>query len=238
MSMAGDRLHLLCAGAAQGLVKSLQARFMHEAGAQLQGRFGAVGVLKEALLAGEACDVMVATAAMIDALSAQGELQGTTRAPLGSVGTGIAVREGRALPRIGDAAALREALLAADALYFPDPLRATAGIHFADVLRRLGIHETLAPRFRTFPNGATSMRELAAAPSAHPIGCTQVTEISDTEGVHLVGPLPPGFGLTTVYCAAVADRAAQPALAQRFIALLCGTGSEALRRAGGFDPDG
>ena len=46
-------LNLLCAGAAQGLVKALQAQFLDTQGAVVQGRFGAVGAMKEALLAGE-----------------------------------------------------------------------------------------------------------------------------------------------------------------------------------------
>ena len=82
--------------------------------------------------------------------------------------TGVAVRSGESQPDVSTPEALKAALLAADGIYFPDPQRATAGIHFANVLRELGIHDTLQPRFRTFPNGATSMRELAASPRRDP----------------------------------------------------------------------
>ena len=54
-------LNVLCAGAAQGLVKALQARFLADTGAAVQARFGAVGAMKEALLAGEPCDVFIVT---------------------------------------------------------------------------------------------------------------------------------------------------------------------------------
>ena len=50
---------------------------------------------------------------------------------------------------------------------------------------------------------ATAMRELAAAKGARPIGCTQVTEILNTPGVTLVGPLPEGCALATIYTGAV-----------------------------------
>jgi molybdate transport system substrate-binding protein len=227
-------LNFLCAGAAQGLVKSLQDRFGAATGATLQGRFGAVGAMKEALLAGEPCDVMVVTAAMIDTLCADGQLDAASRAPLGRVLTGIAVRDGTPKPGVETPAALKAALLAADTIYFPDPVRATAGIHFANVMRELGVHDELQPRFRTFPAGAIAMRELAASTSPNPIGCTQVTEINYTPGVQLVGALPPAFELATVYTAAVATHAADPALAARFVALLSGAESQALRRDGGF----
>ncbi len=228
-------LHLLCAGAAQGLVNALRARCASELGAAIEGRFGAVGAMKDALLAAEACDVFVSTDKMIGELIEAGPLVSGTRAPLGRVRTGVAVRSGAPRPDVATPEALKAALLAADAVYFPDALKSTAGIHFAAVMRTLGIHAALAPRLRTYPNGATAMRELAANGSAQSIGCTQVTEIKYTEGVALVAPLPARFELATTYTAALSANAADPALAQRFIALLAGTGTRALREAGGFD---
>ena len=235
-------LHLLCAGAAQGLVKALQERFTQSSGAAVAARFGAVGAMKEALLAGDACDVFIVTQTMIDTLCAEGLLRSDTRSALGRVRTGVAVKRGDALPDVATPAALKAALLAADAIYFPDPVRATAGIHFAKVMQELGVHDELQPRFRTFPNGATAMREMAAGSDRHAIGCTQVTEINYTEGVQLVAPLPVEFELGTIYSAAVTSRtmndaaqATQANLAAQFIALLTSDGAEPLRAAGGFE---
>jgi len=228
-------LNLLCAGAAQGLVKALQHRFSAETGAALQARFGAVGAMKEALLAGEACDVMIVTAALIDSLIAEGRLRAEGRADLGRVRTGIAVKSGTPHPDVAGAEGLKAALLAARAVYFPDPQRATAGIHFANVLRRLGIYEQMEARFRSWPAGAIAMRELAASPEDGGIGCTQATEIKYTEGVDFVGMLPPEFELATVYAAAPASGTHQAGLAQAFIALLAGPEAQALREAGGFE---
>ena len=231
-----DVVTILCAGAVQGIVKALQARFERETGATLQMRFGAVGAMKEALLAGEPCDVMIVTDAMVVALQSAGDLGIMPRAPLGRVRTGIAVRSGEALPGIASPEQLKAALLAASAVYFPDPQRATAGIHFASVLAQLRIADDLAARSRTFPNGATAMRELAASgPGA--IGCTQITEILYTPGIALVGPLPDAFELATVYTAAHAAHAAQAMLAQRFIDLLAGPATRAMRAEGGFEFD-
>jgi molybdate transport system substrate-binding protein len=229
------QLRILCAGAVQGLVKALEAEFRESTGAVIAGRFGAVGAMKEALLAGEPCDLMIVSQAMVEGLVADGRLHAASCRPLGRVRTGVAVRAGEAAPAIGDAVRLREALLAAAAIYFPDPVRATAGIHFAGVLRKLGIHDRLTGRFRTFPNGATAMRELAAAGEPGALGCTQVTEIMYTDGIDLVGALPGEFELATVYSAAVASGATQPALAGRLIELLAGERHASLRRDGGFE---
>jgi molybdate transport system substrate-binding protein len=232
--MTSDVLNFLCAGASQGLVKALQQRFMADTGATLQGRFGAVGAMKEALLAGEPCDVMIVTAAMIDALCDEGRLRAESRGALGRVFTGIAVCEGVPPPDVSSPAALKAALRAAESLWFPDPVRATAGIHFANVMRELGIHDELQPRFCTWPAGAIAMREMAASRAAGAIGCTQVTEILYTPGVVLAGELPAPFELGTVYSAAVTAHTAQAALAQRFIDWVCGPASLEIRRAGGF----
>jgi len=233
--MVQPLLQLLCAGAAFGLVKALEPRLLDETGAGTEGRFGAVGAMREALEGGVPCDLIVLTDALIDTLTVAGALRIGTRAPLGRVRTGVAVRRGTSHPNVASPEALRAALLAADSVYFPDPVRATAGIHFASVLKQLGIHEQLEPRFRCFPNDATAMRELAAATSPRPIGCTQVTEIRYTEGVELSALLPQQFELSTLYTAAIAQRAAQPELAARFIALLAGADTQALRAGAGFE---
>lgn len=230
-------LNLLCAGAVQGLVKALLAQFESETGARVNAHFGAVGALREALAGGAPCDVLIVTDAMAVGLQKDGTLSPAPRAPLGRVRTGLAVRRGEPLPHVGTSQALRAALQASHAVYFPDPKRSTAGIHFESVLSRLGLLGQLGSRLRTFPNGATAMRELAADGHASAIGCTQISEILYTPGVALVGPLPAEFELATVYTAAVASATSQPALAARLIELLAGPQTRALRTQGGIEFD-
>jgi len=191
--------------------------------------------MMEALLAGEPCDLLVLTDAMVTALAAEGRVDGSSRAALGHVRTGVALRSGEPVPDVSTPAALRAVLQGASALYFPDPVRATAGIHFANVLRQMGLFDALQPRCRTFPNGATSMREMAACTESGLVGCTQVTEILYTPGVQLAGLLPPQFGLATVYTAAVCTPSAQAALAGQLLAALTGPESQALRTQSGFE---
>ena len=135
------------------------------------------------------------------------------------VATSVAVRAGDPLPMMATSGDLREVLAAADEIHFPDPAQATAGIHFAKVIRELGQWDNVVNRLRLAPNGATAMKALAASTAAHPVGCTQETEIRITPGVTLVAPLPPGCDLTTVYTAAIATTARAPAEAAKLIAL-------------------
>jgi molybdate transport system substrate-binding protein len=222
-------LDFISAGAAQGLV----ATVAKDAVVDVAGSFGAVGAMREKFLAGEPCDVVILTHAQIAQLGAERRVDALTAADLGAVATAIAVRVGEAAPDVSGAAALRGALLAADAIYFPDPAKATAGIHFAKVLDTLGIRAAVSERLRAFPNGTTAMRAMAAA-DGHPIGCTQATEILATPGVRLVAALPAGFDLETVYTAAVSRRARDPGAALRFVDRLAGDATRSLRNGAGF----
>lgn len=228
-------LHLLSGGAAQGLVKQLQTQFLTETGCTIEGGFGAVGVMRDRLLSGAPCDVIILTQALIEQLIASGHARADSAQPLGRVKTGIAVKSGEAEPQVDCPASLRAALLAARGIYFPDPLKATAGIHFMNVLKRLGIDAELASRLHPFPNGASAMAAMAQAPEDDLIGCTQLTEILYTPGVQLVAPLPREFELATLYTGAVCTQAAQPQAAAELLRLLVSPEAAALRRSGGFD---
>jgi len=229
------RLNILSGGAAQSVVNGLADDFRAQTGYELACTFSAVGAMKAKLLAGAPADLVILTHKLIAELAAGGLLLQDSCADLGRVRTGIAVRAGDALPDIGNAEALRSALLAADGIFFPDPQTATAGIHFAGVLDKLGIRALLEPRLKPYPDGATAMRELAQAKGGRLIGCTQVTEINNTPGVLLVGLLPREFELATVYSAGVCADAASPDAARRFAALLTGESSRALRTQAGFE---
>ena len=226
-------LRILSGGATHGLVEAVRGRF-EAAGQRIDGTYGAVGAMKAKLLAGEPADLMILSRTLIDELARDSHVDGASVRDIGDVTTAVAVRAGDPLPPIKTADQLRTTLLASDAIHFPDPEQATAGIHFARVLRDLGISETVADRLRPAPNGATAMRALAASTSAHPIGCTQATEILSTPRIALVGPLPAGCDLATTYTCAIATRALLPADAARLIALLAADNHRPLRRQLGF----
>ena len=228
-------LDLISAGAAQGLVGQLMAQFQaHHAGG-IAATFGAVGMMKDKLLAGAPCDVLILTEALIAQLTASDELVPGSARALGVVKTGIAVKTGAALVDVHSPAALKTALQAARGLYFPDPVKATAGIHVMCVLRQLGLEAELADRLRLFPNGATAMKAMADSSEPGLIGCTQITEILFTDGTTLVAPLPQAFELATVYTAAVCSRATQAQAANELIDLLSGANAAGLRLACGFE---
>jgi molybdate transport system substrate-binding protein len=215
-------------------VGRLQAAFEQQHGCKLQGTFGAVGLMREKLVAGDLCDVVILSDALIRGLVAEGRADAATVQPVGGAKTGLALKDGQPPIDIRTAQDLKALLQKAPAIYFPDPAKATAGIHFQKVLQALGLDRDQS-KLRTFPNGATAMAALAQAPEADAVGCTQVTEILITRGVRLSGLLPPPHELTTVYTAAVATGAQEPQLARALIAALTAPGAAQTRRESGFD---
>ena len=228
------QLRLMSGGAAQGLVGALRESFEREHGCTLHGRFGAVGLMRDHLLAGDPSDLMILSQSLIDQLTKEGHLVTGSAQALGIVKTGVAVLPGAPRPALQTPDQLKSLLSTASAVYFPDPEKATAGIHFMKVLGQLGLQESLADRLCPYPNGATAMREMAAQARPGAVGCTQVTEILYTPGVTLLEVLPESLGLSTVYTAAVCTHAAEPELARQLIATLAGEAAASLRRDGGF----
>jgi molybdate transport system substrate-binding protein len=229
-------LKILSGGAAQGLVASVAPKFKAMTGLDIEGEFGAVGAMAAKLRDGVPADIVVLTAAMVAGLARENLVVSASVADIGLVETAVAIRAGDPSVSVGDAAALRKAFLAADAIFVPDTKASTAGIHVAKVLQQLGIADDVAARLKIFPNGATAMRNLAASTAPKPIGCTQSTEIISTSGVILSGSLPQGFELSTVYTAAVTTRATSGKQAQALIDLLTGIEQRDLRQRAGFLP--
>ena len=227
-------LKILSGGAAQGLVASLAQDFKALTGLDIEGEFGAVGAMADRLRKGIPADIVVLTAAMIADLARENLVVGASISDIGLVETAIAVRTGDPQVTVNDAAALRGAFLAADAIFVPDTKASTAGIHVAKVLQRLGIADDVAARLQIFPNGATAMHHLAETDAVRPIGCTQSTEIISTRGVVLSGALPQGCELSTMYTAAVTARAAAAQQAQSLIDLLIAPDQDKLRERAGF----
>jgi molybdate transport system substrate-binding protein len=229
-----SQLHILSGGAAQGLVASLAPKFKTLTGLDIAGEFGAVGAMADKLRGGLPADLVVLTAAIVAKLASEGLVAPASISDVGLVETALAVRAGDPLVAVSDAASLREALLAADAIFVPDIKASTAGIHVASVLRELGIGDAVATRLKIFANGATAMRHLAASTDKRPIGCTQSTEIISTPGVILSGSLPPECELSTMYTAAVTTKAASAQRAEVLIDLLTGEEQQPLRIRAGF----
>lgn len=228
-------MHVLSGGAAAAVVKAVESEFTQRTGRRIEGTFSAVGQMRDKLVGGAPCDLIILTRPLVMQLIESGHVVAGSARSLGLVKTGVAVRSGEPHPPVLTREQLYAAFSAAQGIYVPDTEKSTAGIHFMKVLKALGLDESLKARLRTYPNGATAMGEMAASREEHLIGCTQVTEINYTEGVDLIDVLPTEFELNTDYTLGICTRAQHPEQAQVLADLLTGSASQAVRRQGGFE---
>lgn len=220
------------AGAAESLVRRLEQQCAAD-GVAVAATFGAVGAMRERFLADPDCHLFITSARVLSEMTDGGQLTPQSVGDVGWVETALAVRTSDVVPDISTVGGLREALSSAPCLYGPDPVRSSAGIHFASVLQDLA----LGPQanVRSSPNGATAMRALAGSddpPGA--LGCTQMTEILQTPGLTVAGPLPAPYALATLYQCALVRRAEPEDGADGLYDLLTGPSTAELRQELGF----
>ncbi|MBI4207742.1 MAG: molybdate ABC transporter substrate-binding protein [Betaproteobacteria bacterium] len=230
-------IRILSGGAAQAVVVSIAADFQRETGHEIHAEFSAVGAMAAKVIAGEPVDAVILTAALIDELTAKGLVVAGSRADLGRVGTGVAVRTGTPLPDVSNAEVLRGNMLAAAKIVCPDPAVATAGKVVMNLIERLGITDKVRQKMRYFPNGYAAMGWLAASTGALEMGITQITEILPNKGVTLAGPLPEELQARTVYSAGLIARARQPDAAKAFLARLTSPAARPILAAAGYEFD-
>ena len=228
-------IRILSGGAAQAVVEKIAADFKRDTGHEISAEFSAVGAMKQKVVAGEAVDMVILTAALVDDLIAGGFVVPGSRVDLGKVGTGVAVRAGTPLPDVRNADVLRANMLAATQIACPDPAVATAGKVVMNLIARLGIAGQVMPRMQYFPNGYAAMGWLAAGTGHNEMGITQVTEILPNKDVTLAGPLPDALQMKTIYSAGLASRAANAGTAKDFIARLTAPAARPILAAAGYE---
>jgi molybdate transport system substrate-binding protein len=155
-------------------------------------------LLMERVTRGARGDIAILTAAGIDALIAQGVLDGATRRDVAVSAVGIAVRAGAAHPDIATVEAVRALLLSVPTLCYS---RAGAsGLHFARVIRQLGIADEVERKATIIASGFTAE---AVADGRCEIAIQQVSELLVVPGIEVVGPLPDPIQETLTFSAAV-----------------------------------
>jgi molybdate transport system substrate-binding protein len=228
-------IRIASGGAAQAVVEKIAAQFERDTPHEVSAEFSAVGAMAAKVIAGEAVDVVILTAALVDELTGKGFVMAGSRVDLGRVGTGVAVRGGAPLPDVSNARVLRGNILAATVIACPDPAVATAGKVVMNLFDRLGIMAQVKGRTRFFPNGYAAMGWLAASDGMRKMGITQITEILPNNGVTLAGPLPDEFQMKAVYSAGIAARAANADAASEFVARLTSPAARPVLVAAGYE---
>lgn len=181
--------------------------------------------------AGEVFDAVVLASGPIEDLLASGRARAGSRVDLVRSGVSVAVRAGATRPDIGDEAALKAAVLAAPTLgYSTGP----SGTHLLRTFERWGVAEALRGRIVQAPPGVPVGTMVADGRVA--LGFQQLSELLHLEGIDVVGPLPPGVQILTVFAGAVCAAATQPAAAADWLAFMASEAAADTKRRHGMEP--
>jgi len=209
-------IYVVAAGAVEEPFEALSAEFTKQSGHKVHAIFGPVGGLQAKLKGGEKADVIVLSAAAMDALDKDGALVAGSRAEFGRATAGVAVRSSAPQPDISTPDAFKKALLAARTIAYTNPAAGgTAGIYMTGLLERLGITEEVKKKAVLQSSGSAVAD--AVANGAAEIGISFTSELMPNKAVKVVGPIPQAIGLVVAYAAGISKTSAQAAPARALI---------------------
>jgi molybdate transport system substrate-binding protein len=156
----------------------------------------------------------IITREAIDRLVRDGILVDGSTADLAQSGVGIAVRAGAPKPDISTVAALQRTLLDAKSIAFTR--LGASGVHFAQVIERLGIADEVRRKAHI---GDAYIGEVVARGEAE-MAVQQISELIPVAGIDIVGPLPDEVQKISVFAAGAFRSARNPDGARKLIAHL------------------
>lgn len=228
-------LKVISAGAVRGLIASIIADYSKETGHTFDFKVGTTGQLRAIIASGAPADLIIASAPLMGELETSGRMQAGSRADLGRVGIGVAVRDGASAPDLSTPEAFKQALIDARSVAYTDPREGgTSSAYVLGVLDRFGITE-LVTKKSVLTNGGHAAVEKVAQGEAE-IAVTLMSEIVTIKGARLAAPVPPSLQLYTVYAAAIPASSTEPEAARAFIAALTGPAMAERWKAAGFEP--
>lgn len=181
--------------------------------------------------AGEPFDCVVLAADAMARLDAAGKLLPGSCVGIVRSGVAVAVAAGAPLPDIATESALRDTVLAAPSIgYSTGP----SGTALLQLFERWGLADTLRPRCVQAPPGVAVGALVARGEVA--LGFQQLSELLHVEGIRIVGAMPPGAEVVTVFSAAVAAASTQPDAARAFVDHLRSPDSADAKRRHGMEP--
>lgn len=228
-AMAAE-IRVLSAGAIEPGLQAAAAAFRKQTGHDVKITFNTAPQIRKRVGGGDVFDVVIAPPAALDEFAGR---IGVNRVNVGRVGMGVAVRPGAPVPDISGAEALKRSVLQAESIVFN---RASTGIYFENLLRKMGIYDQVEARTTRYADGASVMEHVLNG-KGREIGFAPITEIllHREKGMKLVGPLPPEVQNYTSYAAVVMTAAANAELAGAFVRYLGSPEGRALFAAAGVE---
>jgi molybdate transport system substrate-binding protein len=228
-------LKVISAGAVRGLIAEIIDDYSHQTGQKFDFTIGTTGQLRSIITSGQHADLIIVSTPLMAELEKTGKLTSGSRADLGRVGIGVAVREGAAVPDVATPETLKQALVAARSVAYTNPAEGgTSGIYFSALAERMGIGEAIRRKAVLTRGGREAAIEVAQGRAE--MAVIFVSEAIAVKGVKVAGLLPEALQDYSAYAAAIPASSTDLVAARAFIAALASPAMAQRWRANGFDP--
>jgi molybdate transport system substrate-binding protein len=210
--------------------------------AELTGRIGAATAIEVSLESvggieaarrvrnGEAFDVVVLARDVIDALTAEGHIVEGSRVDIATSPIAVAVRAGVPHPDISSVDALQRAVLAAASVgYSTGP----SGTHLGKLFADWGIADVLKGAVIVAPPGVP-VGKLVATGDVE-LGFQQLSELTDVDGIDVVGTLPPDVQNVTTFSGGIARPSANRDAARQALEFMAAPDVAEVKRRYGME---
>jgi molybdate transport system substrate-binding protein len=225
-------INVLSGGAPKEIFGELTPTFEAQSGHKVAYVFAVMSALRERVAAGESTDVLVMPTNILDEYQRAGVVRAEGRAILGLVSVNAVVRTGAGMPDLSTVEAVKRTMLASRAVVFATPGATPSGTHMGKLVEQLGIRDAMQGKIIHRPALEGGV-ELVGSGEAE-IGFYPKSEVINTDGLALAGPLPKDIQLTTIYGAAVTAASAAEA-ATALIAFMRDAAHQPVWAHGGFD---
>lgn len=200
--------------ALRGVLIEIADEFRALTGLAFAATYKSTNAVLNLIADGAAADMTIITREAVDRLVRDGIIVDGSTADLAQSAVGVAVRAGAPKPDIGTVAALRRTLLDAQSIAFTR--LGASGVHFAQVIERLGIADEVRRKAHI---GDAYIGDVVARGEAE-LAVQQISELMPVKGIDIVGPLPDEVQKISVFAAGVFRAARNADAARKLISLL------------------
>jgi molybdate transport system substrate-binding protein len=227
-------LRIFSGGAPKEIFLQLTPQFEQTFGNKVEYVFAVMSALRDKVAAGDKADVLVMPTNILDDYQKNGVAQSQGRAILGLVSVNAVVRTGGPKPDLSTPDKVKQSILNSRMIVHATPGATPSGTHMGKLIEQLGIADAMKGKIIHRPALEGGVQLVASGEAE--IGFYPKSEVINTEGLSLVGPLPAAIQLTTIYGAAVTASSTHADAGRDFIAFMTESAHRAAWAHAGFDP--
>jgi len=229
LGVSAAEITVLSGGAVEPGLNAAAAAFEKATGHAVKITYNTTPQIRKRVGGGDTFDVVIAPPAAAKEFAAAGKVE-EGGDNVGRVGLGVVIRPGAPVPDISNSETIRRTVLEAESIVFN---RASSGLYFEGLLKKMGIYEQVEPKSARYATGAEVMEHVLKGKGKE-VGFGPITEILQykEKGLRLIGPLPAEIQNYTSYVAVPMSAGSNKEVAAAFVRFLGGAGKPLFVAAG------